>query len=83
MPTTTKPPVTKPDKRVPKIVEETGTSILTVPLTDHDRAVLDEMAAAAGATAVNVVRLALWHYARHLDLDVPLQTFGVRRDTHH
>jgi hypothetical protein len=78
-----KHPTTKADKRIPRIVEETGTSILTVPLTDADRAAIDEMAGAIGMTAVNVVRLALWHYGHHLGLDLPVHIFGVRRDTTH
>jgi len=75
---------TMKDKRIPKIVEETGTSIITIPVTDNDRAALDEMCSVAGVTTVNVIRLALWHYAKHhLDLDLPVQIFGIRRDTTH
>jgi hypothetical protein len=74
---------TKADKRIPKIVEETGTSIVTVPLTDTDRAALDEMCRAAGVTTVNIIRLALWHYSHHLGLDLPTPVFGIRRDPTH
>jgi hypothetical protein len=73
----------KVDKRIPKVVEEVGTSIATVPLTDLDRAALDEMCSAAGVTTVNLIRLALWHYAHHLDIDLPVQVFGIRRDRTH
>jgi hypothetical protein len=52
-------------------------------LTDQDRAALDEMAGATGMTIVNVLRLALWHYGQHLDLDLPVHIFGVRRDLTH
>ena len=68
-----------PAVAVPAIVEEVGSSVLTIPLTDADRAALDEMAGAAGVSCVNVVRLALWHYGRHLGIDLPIQIFGVRR----
>jgi hypothetical protein len=78
-----KAPTTKSEKRIPKIVEETGTSIVTVPLTDADRAAIDEMASATGVTVVNVIRLALWHYGHHLGIDLPVHIFGVRRDTTH
>ena len=73
----------KSDKRIPRIVEEVGTSIATVPLTDQDRLALDQMCSTIGMTTVNVIRLALWHYAHHLDIDLPVQTFGIRRDTTH
>lgn len=69
----------KPSTRVPKITEQPSTSVLTVPLTDLDRETLDEMARMTGHSAVNVVRLALWHYAHHLDARVSTGVFGVRR----
>lgn len=59
--------------------EEPTTSILTVPLTDNDRAALEEMARMTGSSNVNVVYAALFYYARHLDAGVPSGVFSLRR----
>jgi hypothetical protein len=73
------------DVQIPKIVEEPATAIVTIPVTDADYAALEAMARATGQSIVNVIRLALWHYAHHLDLDPPAAIFGVRRSSpqHH
>ena len=65
----------KPKKPDPEPV----TSIITVPLTDNDHAVLEEIARMTGSSNVNVIYTALWHYARHLDARVPPGVFSTRR----
>jgi hypothetical protein len=69
----------KSSVRTPRVVEEQPTSVVTLPLTDLDRAALDEMARMTGASIVNVIRIALWHYAHHLDTSAAPGLFGCRR----
>ena len=69
----------KPATRLPKIEEQPSTSIITVPLTDVDRATLDEMARMTGMSVINVVRVALYRHAQHLDASVSPGVFGCRR----
>ena len=51
---------------------------LSVPLTAHERAAVDQLkASAALGTDADVVRLALWRLAEHYDLRLPLETFRI------
>lgn len=59
-------------------IEGHPASIVTVPLAGRDELALAAMARETGHSYVNVIRLALWHYARRLDVEVPLDVFGVR-----
>jgi len=80
MPTSRSPHVASSPRpgRTPQVIEEPATSIITVPLTDLDRAALEEMARMTGTSIVNVVRIACYHYAKHLEPTVSTRVFGVR-----
>lgn len=52
---------------------------LSVPLDALELDAFDQMMRATGSTSdANTLRAALWHFARHLGLDLPLDTFALR-----
>lgn len=52
---------------------------LTVPATKDEAAVIDEMKiAAAVVTDADLVRVALWNLADHLDIEMPNGVFDLR-----
>lgn len=47
-------------------------------LSDYERGIVTELAHRGGFTNLDdVVRLGLWHLARHFDIALPVETFGV------
>jgi hypothetical protein len=63
------------ERRRPKDVHT-----VTCPLTGEEWAAVAELGTRAGLTSeADLVRLGLWHVARHLDLDIPLSVFELRQ----
>jgi hypothetical protein len=56
----------------------TDAMTLSCPLTEVDRAVIEEMKRAAGVSSdANLARIALWSLADHLDLPMPNTVFDL------
>lgn len=55
-------------------------TVLALELSGLDQLAITEMAAATGqADPINVIRAALWCYAKHLDMRFPIDVFALRR----
>jgi hypothetical protein len=58
---------------------ETDSVVTACPLSVRERLLLDEMKRIVGVSSdANLVRAALWFYARHLDVDVYVGDFSLR-----
>lgn len=58
---------------------ETDTVVTACPLSVRERLLLDDMKRIVGVTSdANLVRSAIWFYARHLDIEVYAGDFGLR-----